>query len=277
MDVGGLTTFFVLTFALTWAIFFSVDPMGGLNPLFLVGVFVPSLVAMTLTWRAQGTAGVRALLDHITRWDVGGRWYVFAILYMAAIKMAAAAIVRVTTGAWPAFGDNLLLIPFGIAISTPVQAGEEIGWRGYALPRLTAMFGLRWASVTVGAIWALWHLPLFYVVGTDTTGQSFPVYMAQVIALSVAISWLYSHTACSLLLVMLMHSAINQVTGLVAAAGAPSAHPWTFTASQLSWLTLALLWLCATYFLWRMPRRLPCRSQLASAPALRPPPAAQTL
>jgi membrane protease YdiL (CAAX protease family) len=71
---------------------------------------------------------------------VGARWYLFAVSYMAAIKLTVAFAHRIVTGSWPRFGD----VPFGIImvaiiISTPFQAGEEIGWRGYALPRLAAI------------------------------------------------------------------------------------------------------------------------------------------
>lgn len=252
MSAPHLVLFFAFTFAISWTIFFTVDAGGGLNPLFLAGVFAPSAVALSLTAWSDGARGVEALLGRITRWDVAGCWYAFAILYMAVIKVGAAVLVRLTAGEWPALGDNLVLIPFAIAISTPFQAGEEIGWRGYALPHLSEFLGVRWASVVLGVLWALWHLPLFYVPGTDTTGQSFPVYTAQVTALSVALAWLYLRTGGSLLLVMLTHSAINQVKDLVPAGAPPSAQPWTYNASPMSWFTLALLWICATYFLVRM-------------------------
>jgi len=95
-------------------------------------------------------------------------------------------------------------------LSTPVQAGEEVGWRGYALPRLAERLGLPWASVALGVIWACWHLRLFFLFdGADTFGQSFPVYLLSVTALSVAMAWLYWRTGASLLATMLLHAAVN--------------------------------------------------------------------
>jgi membrane protease YdiL (CAAX protease family) len=135
-----------------------------------------------------------------------------------------------------------------------VQAGEEIGWRGYALPRLAARLGLGRASVLLGVIWASWHLPLFFIAGTDTTGQSFPLYLLQVTGLSVAIGWLYGHTGGSLLLVMLMHSAVNNTKDIVPSAVPGATDAWALSPSLVAWLTVTLLWLCAGFFLFRMPR-----------------------
>lgn len=119
-----------------------------------------------------------ALLRRILHWQVGARWYVFAAGYLAAIKLTAAILHCLVTGAWPQFGPTpWYIMLLAVAISTWTQAGEELGWRGYALPRLAARLGLGWSNILLGVIWASWHLPLFLIEGTDTSGQSFPVYL----------------------------------------------------------------------------------------------------
>lgn len=261
----ALLPFFLLTFAVTWACFFGSPALGGLGgPLFLLGVFAPSLVALALTAHAEGREGVGALLGRILRWEVGVRWYVFALGYMAAVKLAAALVHRAVTGAWPRFGETpLYIMAMAILVSTWVQAGEEIGWRGYALPRLAERLGLAPASLLLGVLWAVWHLPLFYIPGADTSGQSFPLYLAQVTALSAAMAWLYWKTGGSLLLVMVLHAAINNTKDIVpSAVAAPAAmNPWTLSGSRIGWLTAALLWIGAVYFLVRMRRaELPARA-----------------
>jgi membrane protease YdiL (CAAX protease family) len=186
---------------------------------------------------------------------VAARWYVFAIGYIPAVKLTVALVHRVATGAWPRFGSEpWYLIPFAIAISTPVQAGEEIGWRGYALPRLAARFGLGGASLLLGLIWAFWHLPQFFIPEADTYGQSFLVFALQVTALSVAMAWLYARTNGSLLLVMLMHAAVNNAKDIVPSAVPGATNIFGLSASLVAWLTVTLLWICAAYFLARMPK-----------------------
>ena len=137
-------------------------------------------------------------------------------------------------------------------MSTPVQAGEEIGWRGYALPRLAARLGFARGSVVLGIIWALWHIPLFFIPGVDNYGQSIPLFVVAVTALSVAMAWLYVQTGGSLLLAMLMHSAINQTTLVVPSAVPTAASPFALHASAIGWMTVVLLWIPAAYFLVRM-------------------------
>jgi membrane protease YdiL (CAAX protease family) len=261
----SLLKFFALTYAVTWAFFAAgaalsagtgsapadLATLGG--AIILVGVFGPSLVALALTARAGGRDAMRALLRGVVRWPAGARWYLFAVGYIAAIKLAAAVLLRLATGTWPPFGQQPVYVMLAaVAVSTPVQAGEEIGWRGYALPRLATRLGLGPASTVLGVIWACWHLPFFFMPGTDTYHQSFPVYLASVTAVSVAMAWLYWRTGGSLLVVMLLHAAANNTKDIVPSAAPAAVSAFTLSASAMAWLTTALLWLCAAYFLVRM-------------------------
>src|SRR3989449_7017007 len=212
-------------------------------------------VALWLASRAEGSTGVRALLDRVLRWRVAGQWYLFAVGYIGAIKLAVALVHRVAIGAWPRFSNEpWYLIAAAIVGSTPFQAGEEIGWRGYALPRLAARFGLARASLLLGLVWACWHLPQFLVPEADTYRQSFFVYVLQVTALSVAMAWLYARTNGSLLLVMLLHSAVNNAKDIVPSTAPGATNTFGLSASLVAWLTVTLLWICGAYFLARMPR-----------------------
>ena len=257
-----LLAFFLLTFLVTWSVWLAAAALaapgntgffGGGGPVFLLGVFAPALVALALTAQAEGRTGVTRLLARIGHWKVGARWYLVAISYFAIIKLAAALLHRVVTDEWPPFGDTpVAMMVLGIAVSTWAQAGEEIGWRGYALPRLAQYVGLGGASLVLGFVWAVWHLPLFMLPDSGSTGQSFLVYLLQVMALSVALAFLYWKTGGSLLLVMLMHAAVNNTTDIVPAAIGATIDPIAFGGSRVAWATVVLSWVVAVPLLMRM-------------------------
>jgi membrane protease YdiL (CAAX protease family) len=178
---------------------------------------------------------------------------VFAIGYMAAVKLGVAVLYRVAMGAWPALGESpIYVMILGIAVSTPVQAGEEIGWRGFALPRLASRFGLPGASLVLGIFWGCWHLPFFFIPGSDNAGQSFPLYVLAVTALSVTMAWLYWRTHGSLGITMLMHAAINNSAGIVQPQVSATMNPLVRMPSLTAWLTALLLWVGAAYGLVKM-------------------------
>lgn len=258
---AGLAAFFLLTCAVTWTAWWwsaefagSASALFGLGgPVFLLGVFAPALVAIALTALRAGLGGVVQLLAPIGWWHVSARWYAFAIAYTPTIKLLAALIHRVVTGEWPVFGTTPWLLMLGaIVLSTWVQAGEEVGWRGYALPRLARFMGLGGASLLLGLVWAFWHLPLFFLQGSGSDGQSFPIYFLHVTALSVAMAWLFWKTRGSLLLVMVMHASVNNTTGLVPATLPEPVNTWSFEGSPMAWITLGLSWAVAAVLLFKM-------------------------
>ncbi len=269
-----LLAYFLLTFLVTWSVWFAAAGLaapgntgffGGRGPVFLLGVFAPALVALALTAHAEGRAGVMRLLARIGHWRVGVRWYAFAIGFFAVIKLVAALVHRIVTDEWPPFGDTPVpLILAGIAVSTWAQAGEELGWRGFALPRLAEYVGLGGASLVLGAVWAAWHLPLFVLPDSGSTGQSFPAYLLQVMALSAVLAFVYWKTGGSLLLVMLMHASVNNTTGIVPAAIGGAVTPIFLRGSLVAWATVALSWAVATLLLVRM-RRADIQALLTSA------------
>ena len=259
-----IVLFFALTYIVSWSAFFGAAslsiaasvpfasmPLSG--AVYLFGVFTPALVALALAALEGGRARTIALLRQVIQVPHNASWFVFAIGYIAAIKLIAALLHRLLAGAWPHFGEtHVLVLLFATIISTPAQSGEEIGWRGYALPRLAARIGLARASVVLGVIWAFWHLPFFFIPGTDKAGQSLPLYLLQVTALSVALAWLYWRTKQSLLIVMLMHAAVNNIKDIVPSDVNGTTKGFALNASLVGWLTVAILWICAVYFLIQM-------------------------
>jgi membrane protease YdiL (CAAX protease family) len=265
VPVGEVLVFLAITYAVTWGCFVLGSLLGrsGVTlALLLLGSFAPSAVAVVLTGRRDGRRGVRRLLGRLLRWRVGLRWYAFALAFMSVVKLAVAALYRVVHGSWPQFGDQpwyaivAAILPVAV-VGGPL--GEELGWRGYALPRLTRRWGLAPASVALGVVWACWHLPLFFLphLGSysDQHGQSFPTYFLQVVAYSVALAWLMGNTGGSLLLAVLMHSAINQTKDIVPSKVTGAHDWWALSTSSVAWLTVAVLWVVACFLLSRMRSR----------------------
>jgi|SRR5579872_1019500 len=182
------------------------------------------------------------MLRRVVQWRVSWKYYAFAIGFMAAIKLSAAVIHRGVFGAWPRFGTTPIALLFiATLLSTPVQAGEEIGWRGYALPRLIERFGFGGATIVLGILWALWHIPQFFMPGAEAPIQWFRLFAMQVTAYSVILGWVYVRTNGSLLLTMLMHAAANNTKDIVPSAGSP----------ELACIAVTLLWICAALLIVR--------------------------
>ena len=257
--------YFVLTFAATWAFWLAPGALPGshqlgagvVGTLFLfLGIFTPAFAAIAMTARAEGQIGVAALIKQLFKWNVAARWYLFAVTYIVVIKLTAVLVNRVAFGAWPEFGAEpivLMIAATAFSLVTFGQSGEELGWRGFALPKLADRIGYGWAAIVIGVIWAAWHYPLFFMDGVARPGYSILLFTIQVTGISVAVTWLYVRTGGSLWLTMLMHSAVNNLGPIVRTADRAADDPLTLDAPPMVWITALLLWVPATYFLVRMP------------------------
>ena len=216
---------FAVMFALTWPIeFWLVAASHGwmassppeLLAIFLGWGFVIAAVALTAV--IDGSAGLRKLGRRLLTWRVGLRWYAVALFGFVLIDLVAVALAAVLSGASPDFSKVLahdlfgptatlwvFVVPF--FLFDAVSNGEELGWRGYALPKLLQRHGALIASVILGLVWAFWHLPKFLVVGG--THEGFGWFLLDVLAKAVLFTWLYQHTRGSLLLAILFHASIN--------------------------------------------------------------------
>jgi hypothetical protein len=160
VSAGSVWVFVALTYLVSWTCFITAgirsrngDSGIPSDLLLLIGTFAPSLVAFGITRYRERAAGVQRLLEGIFRWEVAARWYVLAVGYMAIVKLSVALVYRIWVGSWLRFGaDPWYLVAVAAIFSTPVQAGEEIGWRGFALPRLAGRFGLVRGTLLLGVI-----------------------------------------------------------------------------------------------------------------------------
>ena len=258
-----LLLFFIIAFLVAWFFFITAGLISNnaqfstlSRLLVFIGVISPGLVAIIITAKTQGVEGVKLLIGKISFKNTSVMWYVFAITFVALIKVLAALVFFLLYNSWPQFGTTSWYVMLGaIAVSTWVQAGEEIGWRGYALPLMSKKFGLAISSVLLGIIWAVWHIPFFYLEAADTFHQSFPLYLLQVTGLSVIMAWLFWKVNGNLLPVMVFHAAINNTKDIVPSASKASVHPFTLNASPIGWISLALIWVVAFYVFYAMTRK----------------------
>jgi uncharacterized protein len=184
--------------------------------LYIVGGFVPSLLGIFLTWKKEGISGLRLLGQCILQFKLGLRWYLFTFLIVIAGTVGQLIINRFLGNT---FNGTLFLTQLGsflpLLILGPLS--EEIGWRGYALPRLQTRWNALTSSLIVGAIWGLWHLPLFMMVGTSQheLGMPFIGFLIGMNANSLFYTWLYNNTKHSLWSAILLHWLFTYATTVV--------------------------------------------------------------
>jgi membrane protease YdiL (CAAX protease family) len=214
----AIVTFFFLTFAWTWGLWGIVamirEQAPGLgNALYLAGAFGPSVAAIFVNLMFTGGVGLRRWLAQCLRWRVGWRWYALAFVAPPLILLAALGVHLALGGAIPAspYADRVLIAiaQFVVIAILGGPLGEEFGWRGYALPALTARVGWRGAGVLIGIAWALWHLPLLLVADTAQTDLPIALFLISTVGLSVVMARLGVHTGFSVLPALLLHSVIN--------------------------------------------------------------------
>ena len=232
-----LITFFVLTYALAWILWLPLVVLQDTIPaapglvLVLLGSNVPSLLAILLTALVLGRGSLRKLLGRLLIWRVDPRWYLVIVLGPVALSGGMVAFNAFVGGPAISVGVPLLTVVITLAffIFPGSALGEEIGWRGYALPRLQSGRSALSASLILGVIWAFYHLPLFF------TGQAFRSpsllvpFVVSGLALSVILTWIYNSTGGSLLLVVLLHAAANlPLTLLLEPLGSRAMVPFMF-------------------------------------------------
>jgi uncharacterized protein len=213
-----LVIFFSLTFVWSWTCWLltpivKADSSYISSALFFLGGFGPSLAAVTLVAMTGGRAGLRAWLARCLRWRGNWGWMVLAFLSPLAVLTLAAAMHMALGGSVrpsPAMGHVALFIAnFGLVFLVGGPLGEEFGWRGYALPAMQERLGWRSASLSLGAIWGVWHLPLFFVAGSSQNQGSVLAFFVLIVATSVIYAWFFNRAKGSVLPALVLHTASN--------------------------------------------------------------------
>jgi len=254
VPLGNPWLFFALTYVLTWTFWLAAivlgvrfDSAAGIV-LLVVGLTGPGIAGIGfvyLVYDEPGRVDFWNRLGQLRRISV--RWYFIILLIPVAVTIVAAITEvlfggpRVTFGEGvQEFGVNPLAILPALFFATLPPLLEEVGWRGYALDRLQLNRSALSASLILGVVWAVWHLPLFFVegsfqaesVGFGTTG--FWLFMIGIVALSVSFTWVYNNTSRSVLAIILLHGWVNFVSETVEVADVFYYSHWVLLAVLLT-------------------------------------------
>ena len=208
-----VVVFFLITYAVTGLLWLPILRSGEspsklsnrLELFLLLATIAPSAVAIILSAVENGREGVRELLGQFGRWRFGAGWYAYAVFLAPLIAVVVLLVSRAMGGHAPAPAAPLqFLIPLA-------PLGEELGWRGYALPRLQHRMPALSAALVIGVIWACWHLPYFAFPDVHPLAFwiGFPLFAVVIIPESVLATWLYNSTLGSVLATFIFHWSIT--------------------------------------------------------------------
>jgi membrane protease YdiL (CAAX protease family) len=213
-----VASYFVMAYAISWvgALMVvapkilqgqTVQPMDGLLmfPAMLAG---PAIAGIALTGVLDGRKGLRDLRSRMGRWRFEGqgfKWYAILLVPPVVITVVLLALSGLVS---PVFAPRLF--PVGIFFGLIAGFIEEIGWTGYALPRMLPKQGVLGAGITLGVLWGFWHLPVIDSLGAASPHGTYWLpyvlaFVAVMTAIRVIMAWAYSRTT-SILLVQLMHA-----------------------------------------------------------------------
>ena len=247
-----LSAFFGLAFGISWGsilVIFGVTGLdlsplqpveGGL--LFLAMLLGPSVSGLICTGLIDGRTGFHGLRVRALHWRVAARWYAVALLTVPAILLVVLSILSVLVD--PMFAPRFQGWLFGLGLLA--GSFEEIGWTGFATPRLLARKSLMMAGLSLGLIWALWHLLVDFRYNAGALGAVWPLefFITYLLALTpyrLLMTWVYRHTH-SLLLAILMHASFTgSLLVLVPVVPASLGFYWQSAFAVALWAVVALV------------------------------------
>jgi membrane protease YdiL (CAAX protease family) len=260
-------TYFILTFLISWgALLLAVGgPVGVVSineqfetmlPTMILAMLAgPSTAGILLTGLFDGRRGLREFQSQLLKGRIGARWYAVALLFAPLLFAALLLVLSLFSpeflpGVFTAENKTSHLM---MGLITGLMAGifEEIGWTGFAAPRLRKRHGILATGLIVGLLWAVWHLlPAFWLgfaSGTISGALSFVSYLLDpflfLVASRVLIVWVYDRTGGSLLAGMLMHTSFTASSRIfmpLVIAGAPLII-FDVTWAAVVWVIVAVL------------------------------------
>lgn len=221
--------FLVLAFSITWVVWVpraaGVAWATGLGGVWTYG---PALAAMLAALLTGGREELRALGRRFDHWRIGGGWYAVVVLGPVVLALVQATLATMLFGgSWgshlPAVFDEPVPIWLLLSVILTVTdgLGEEVGWRGFALPHLLRGRNATLVSLGLGLAWALWHLPLFATEGGVLEGAYVWALVLRLPALAIVYTWVFQRTGGSIVAAALLHGCINVFSVPPAVSGDP--------------------------------------------------------
>ena len=246
----------------------SGGPPFASQVMFPVMVIAAAFAGLLMTALTDGKQGLRQLGTRVTRWRLRRWWLILCIPPAGILSVQALLSVTVSSTYAPQF------LVFGIAAGLIAGFFEEIGWTGFAYPRMRTRFGALSGALALGVLWAVWHLPVVDALGAASPhGAAWPTFFVSfavvLIALRLLIAWVYANTE-SVLGAQLLHASS---TGSLVALGAPAVTPgqealWYLAYGLVLWIVVALV-ICRCGTSLRRGHRDPSRqTAVASAASL---------
>ena len=237
---AGLVGYVVLTFAVSWLFWLPallvsnnlVDLPVWLTFLRHLATFGPAIAAFWLVYRAGGTDGMKRLWKRGWDFSFDKRWLV--PLFGLPLLTIGGTIVGINLAGgsidWQHGVSPAMIVPVFLIIYLTNALPEEYSWRGYALGRLQVRTSPLAASLILGVIHALWHLPLHFLEGT--VQQQMPIldFALKVVVGTIIYTWLYNHTGGSVFVATLYHAFANLLGAAV---------PYWLT-SQGRWINMGI-------------------------------------
>src|SRR5215213_3880870 len=240
--------FVALSYASAWAWWLPLVILGDRTPpalgliLSILGSAMPSTMAIVLVARLHGGAEVRRLLRRLVMGRVGIFWYA-AIVALTALMVVAVWVSTLFGAPAPVVvatvAGTLSIFLFSIFPGSAV--GEELGWRGFALPRLQERRSALAASLIVGSVWGAYHFPLFLLGAPNRPLALFLPFAISCVILSIFYTWMYNGTGGSLLIVVLLHATTNLPLTIVYAALGERVVPVFWLLDAMLAITAAVL------------------------------------
>lgn len=278
-----LPCFFILVFALTWLLQI-VDALGshGLLPVrvplvmqVLLVAYMPTLAAVIMAALTGGRTEVKDLLRKLLIWKVELRWYLAAVFIFAAICASAVLLTKQVTdatlpllsGQVASAGWALLFMLPALFLVTTLINGEELAWRGFALPRLQTRWSAGTSSLLLGTVWIMFHLPMWLTYrGYPLDASAVLSWSVQLLGASVIFTWLFNNTRGSVLLAYLLHGSVNTWTRVFPIESAPPLTGWLITGF-VCLTALGLIVSCGWEHLRRSGQRVAYQSSSTSSRA----------